>query len=156
MARSSKSPRNHPKIKNRPSDDPEVRRSVEPENAVRRKISWQLGVFDWEGPWGECTLKDCNVISLIAEQIGPFESMAWSELPKKQHHAISCEKLNKIAQRRLIDIQQDDVDEIFSLRLQGQHRVYGIRDGSILKVIWYDRDHGDNENCVCRSNKKNT
>lgn len=32
-------------------------------------------------------------------------------------------------------------DTLFSLRLNGQCRIWGNRSGSLLEVFWYDPDH---------------
>lgn len=46
------------------------------------------------------------------------------------------------AKDRLEELRQE-CDELFSLRLQGSIRLYGIRDRSIFKPIWYDAYHGE-------------
>lgn len=71
------------------------------------------------------------------------------------HHFIPAQKLNKVARERLVDLKIYE-DEIFSLRLTGTHRIYGIRYGTVLFILWYDTDHGDNDTCVCRSHLKHT
>lgn len=155
MGRSSHDKRK-PKIAKLPSAAAQVRTDVDVAGIYNRAISWHLGAIDWEGPWGHQTISVCDIVGLLTSQIRSFESMSWSELRSKEHHSIPIEKLNKIARDRLVKIDQDDIEEIFSLRLQGKHRIYGIRDGSALKIIWYDIDHGDNDYCVCRSYLKNT
>jgi hypothetical protein len=77
--------------------------------------------------------------------------MHWHEIEGKQHHSIGIESLSKEATDRLAEIKQDDIAEIFSFRLQGAHRVFGIRDRSVVKLLWWDPEHG-----VCPSLKKNT
>ena len=157
----SRNQRNNPKVAKAPKlsvrpGDPEVRVDPRYIGDNGRKVSWQLGAVDWAGPWGRKSFDDQDVVSFISEHIRSFESMTWNELPQKQHHSIEVSKLNTCARQRLEKINQNDVDEIFSLRLQGQFRIYGIREGSILKVLWFDRSHGDSDTCVCRSRKKHT
>lgn len=36
---------------------------------------------------------------------------------------------------------QDRVSDLFSLHIDGKTRIYGIRDGRALKLLWYDPDH---------------
>jgi hypothetical protein len=45
------------------------------------------------------------------------------------------------AQRRLVAIAQDDIDDLFSLHLGGKPRVWGVRDGSVLRLLWWDPEH---------------
>jgi hypothetical protein len=80
-----------------------------------------------------------------------FETMTWSEIEGPKNHSVSCESIVRDAQRRLQEINQDDVDELFSLRLSGKERVWSIRDGSVLKLLWWDPEHK-----VCPSEKKHT
>ena len=82
--------------------------------------------------------------------------MTWAQLTQasgaKRHgtnsHFIPRNRLSSDAQRRLSEIGQSDIDGMFSLRLTGTTRIYGIRNGRALKLIWYDGDHGDNRNAV--------
>lgn len=82
--------------------------------------------------------------------------MTWAQLMQaaggKKHgtnsHFVPLNNLSSDARSRLLEIGQGDVDGIFSLRLTGTKRIYGIRDGRALKLIWYDDDHGDNRNAV--------
>lgn len=77
--------------------------------------------------------------------------MSWAEIQGKQHHAIPVESLSKPAKDRLSEIGQDDIDEVFSFRLTGATRVFGIRDRGNVKLLWYDPDHQ-----VCLSKLKHT
>ena len=87
----------------------------------------------------------------ILPKLRMFESMTWQEIlsasgAKKKgrgnhHHSVAVEKLSKDAQKRLKEIKLDDVESLFSLRLTGRKRLYGIRDGRVFKFIWYDREH---------------
>lgn len=80
--------------------------------------------------------------------------MTWSEIlvdSKKQNHTIPIPELSKEAQSRLREIGNDDIDTLISLRLSGKRRVWGIRTGSTLSILWWDPEHR-----VCPSKKKHT
>ena len=64
------------------------------------------------------------------------------------NHAVQVENLTSPAKSRLTQISQDDVAELFSLRLTATTRIYGIRDRRALKLLWYDRHHGANAQAV--------
>lgn len=49
-----------------------------------------------------------------------------------------------------------EAEALISLRMTGNHRLYGYMSGRVFNIIWYDDDHGDNDTCVCRSFKKHT
>jgi hypothetical protein len=55
-------------------------------------------------------------------------------------HHIPMHELIKEAQNRAIEIGLVE-DELFSLRLDGTHRVFGVLEDSVLNVIWFDRKH---------------
>ena len=79
------------------------------------------------------------------------ESIAWDKLHETGSHPIAVGKLSSDARRRLTDLGQDDLDELYSLRMQGQERIFGIRDRWILRILWWDPGH-----LVCPSVKKHT
>jgi hypothetical protein len=56
-------------------------------------------------------------------------------------HNISVSELIKEARDRLAEINLDDVDELFSLRLEGKIRIWGMLDNDVLKILWYDPKH---------------
>ena len=35
----------------------------------------------------------------------------------------------------------DDVDELYQLRVTGAERVWGIRSGPLLRLLWWDPNH---------------
>lgn len=96
-------------------------------------------------------------IEKIYPKLREFESITWDELEKQtydnksKHHPISKGKLCKEAQQRLEELGQGDVDEVFSLRLEGKLRLFGIRELNCLKILWIDQNHE-----VCPSHKKHT
>ncbi|MCD8012352.1 MAG: hypothetical protein LUG99_04140 [Lachnospiraceae bacterium] len=99
---------------------------------------------------------------LIWEEILPrmkaLETQTWSEIlvrDRKQNHSIDVNDLNKAAQDRLAE-RYIEAESLISLRVTGNHRLYGYMSGRVFNIIWYDNDHGDNDTCVCRSYKKHT
>lgn len=95
---------------------------------------------------------DHGTLLEVMERLGNFEGMTWTEIEQSTgSHPISKNLLIKSAQDRLIEIKQDDVDELFSLRVNGKARIWGIREEHVLRVLWWDPEHQ-----VCPSEKKNT
>ncbi len=56
-------------------------------------------------------------------------------------HAVPVQNLARKARKRLVEIKQDDLDELFSLRIGGRKRVFGIRDDPTFHILWYDPHH---------------
>jgi hypothetical protein len=111
--------------------------------------SWRFSTVDLEGPFAWPRGEDIE--TQILEKLRNFDSMRWNDISNADHHAIAIERLSKEAQQRLAEIKQDDIDEIFSFHFSGKRRIIGIRDMSIVKLLWWDPDH-----LVCLSLKKNT
>lgn len=82
--------------------------------------------------------------------------MTWAEIMQasggrvrgNNSHPVRVEKLTRQAKARLAEIRQEDVSELFSLRLTAITRIYGVRDGRALKLLWYDPYHGMNAQAV--------
>lgn len=127
------------------------RRAVNPESSEHLAPVWQVATVDTSGRWGWGSVKSASSLWEIHEKLSSFESMTWAQLGQSGSHAISAADLCADAQKRLVSLAQDDVDEVYSLRLAGKERIFGIRDGRILKILWWDPDH-----TCCPSHKKHT
>lgn len=109
-----------------------------------------FGIFDGEGPWGWGKLEQrgcfVDLLSRLAEQ----EGMKWSEIlaDRKRTHSVEKHRLVPQALKRLREINQDDVDELFRFRFTGTQRLWGIRDRQLFKLLWWDPEHK-----VCPSHK---
>ena len=98
-------------------------------------------------------------IEKLYPKLREYEKLTWDEIErqtygkeqKSKNHSIAKEKLSKDAIARLDQLKQGDVDELFSLRLEGELRVFGIRELNCLKILWVDINHE-----VCESHKKHT
>ncbi len=121
-------------------------------------LVWRIGQFDWEGPWGISAFKGENLKEFL-EKVKWRETMTWAEILQQSggrrfgtnNHPVRVSKLIKRAQDRLEELEMDDIDELMSLRINGTARLFGIRAGRVLQVLWYDPKHE-----VCPSYKQNT
>ncbi len=99
-----------------------------------------------------------KIWSEILPRLKSLETQTWNEIlvrDKKQNHSVVLEDLNKAAQDRLAE-RYIEAESLISLRVTGNHRLYGYMTGRVFNVLWYDDDHGDNGKCVCRSRLKHT
>ncbi|WP_059026745.1 hypothetical protein [Gabonibacter massiliensis] len=77
------------------------------------------------------------------------ENSTWQAIERATHgrqgksnsHHVSVGNLCPDAQKRLKEMKLDDIDEIYSLRLGGELRIYGIRKYNYLKILWVDPNH---------------
>lgn len=89
-----------------------------------------------------------NYASGFIKTLHDLEHMSWGEIiqtygGKKRgtnSHFIPVCDLCTGAQKRLRELQIEE-DSIFSLRLQGKHRLFGLIDNGIFNIIWYDHNH---------------
>ncbi len=104
-------------------------------------------------------IKQRFFLDKLYPKLKEYEKLTWDEIEnqkygsegKTKNHPIPKSSLIKEAQDRLKELKQDDIDEVYSLRLEGKLRVFGIREDNCLKIIWVDTNHE-----VCTSNKKHT
>lgn len=116
-------------------------------------ISWHISLVEMVDPfgWHEIGAEKFNEIRC---KLSSFESRTWNELlvqDKKHNHSVPIDELCKIAQDRLSELGQDDIDVLVSLRLSGKERIWGIRANHVFKILWWDPDHQ-----VCPSPKRYT
>jgi len=144
-------------LKKKPSFKEIVSTSKQPQVASsptnNEKPSWRLSLLELAPPFGWLIISKEKLIE-VHQKLSQFESRTWNEIlvtNKKSNHTIPIDNLCKEAQNRLEQIKQDDIEELVSLRLNSTERVFGIRDGSVLKIIWWDPDHG-----ICQSEKAHT
>ena len=116
---------------------------------IDSKPSWRFSTVDKSGPfaWPIGSEEELEIVGKLHH----FDSMQWSDIEGTDHHSIDIDKLSKEAKKRLQQINQDDIDEVFSFHLQGKPRIICIRDRHIAKLLWFDKNHK-----VCPSKKKST
>lgn len=94
----------------------------------------------------------------LIPRLEALETQTWNEIlvrDKKQNHSIALESLSKLAQDRVAE-KYIEAESLISLRMTGNHRLYGYMSGRVFNILWYDDNHGDNSTCVCRSFLKHT
>ena len=130
----------------------------DPNKFYKEKPAWRFNSCD-DQCW---SFSSERIGDVFWSEILPFfkkvETKTWDEIfirEKKRNHSIRVTSLNATAKKR-IEEQHLELDSIHSLRITGNHRLYGYMQGHVFHILWYDDDHGDNEDCVCRSYKKNT
>ncbi len=118
------------------------------------KPTWRFSIFDIDGPFGtgKHQLSQINLAEVIWPKLRDFESMSWKEIvTMTKSHNVETSKLDVAARRKLESLKIDDIEELFSLRLTGKQRIWGILENSTLKILWWDPEH-----LVCPSILKHT
>lgn len=93
----------------------------------------------------------------IMDKLISYGNMKWQEIQSASggkkagngtnSHFIPVGDLSKDAQKRLEELHIQ-VDELFSLRLTGKRRLFGLVEQGVFKIIWLDNNHE-----ICKSNK---
>jgi hypothetical protein len=80
----------------------------------------------------------------IRVKLGGFEGQTWGEIitrSKNRNHFMPVTSICGDAQARLNALHLEDTDALFSLRLSGPERIWGILDNGVLLVLWWDPFH---------------
>jgi hypothetical protein len=125
-------------------------RSHEP-NVPQMTPVWSYRIIDWEGKWSWARLFG-EERQRVYRKLAEYESMTWSEIEGPTGcHFVEIDDLCKDAKDRLLEIRQDTAPALFSLRITGRERVWGIREINVFRILWWDPFHE-----VCPSVKKHT
>ena len=132
-----------------PKDPKQVR--IEAQTPKQQTPVWVFSRLDLNGPWCWSKLQP-PVLVQILQRLGNLEKMSWADIEQTTgSHFVDIDDLIKDAQDRLKEIQQDDVEQLFSLRVTGKIRVWGIRVDEEFHFLWCDPEHE-----ICPSHKKHT
>ena len=103
---------------------------------------WSFKKIDCGSKWCWNCL-DPIIFKGTLQKLKEIETQKWSQIKasKKLHHTIEVNNLTQDAKSRLIKLQYDELEELFSLHLGGKFRVYGIRVGVTLELLWFDKEH---------------
>jgi hypothetical protein len=122
---------------------------LEKERIEEKKLSWKFSIIDTGGEWTFKSIKKDYFWNYLLNKLKNYESQTVGEfiVPKHNHKIEKC-RLCKEAQKRLIEIELDDCDELYSLHITSIKRLWGILEGSYFKILWWDPHHE-----ICPSNK---
>ncbi len=122
-----------------------------PASPRARHPVWAFRIVDLGGPWCWSVIRGAVLAEVLA-RFRDYESMTWEQIDGRTgSHGVEPWKLSRQAQLRLTEIRQDDASELFSLRVTGRRRVWGILDEHVLRILWWDPEHQ-----VCPSIKQHT
>jgi hypothetical protein len=114
------------------ANDPDVR---------GKPISWRFSSADKAGPFAWSGLNDPGEFQEVIRKLADIEMLSETDLKRGGSHPIELHKLSPEAQQRLRDINHDDLDSIFSIRLAGKVRIHCIHHLNVMRVLWYDPEH---------------
>lgn len=122
----------------------------DPNSCLQLKPAWQFNNRDIDHhKWGWGNLSADDFMEILNTSLCKFETMTWDEILKtsggrkdgNNHHNVEIASCCSDAQKRLLELKMDDIDQLFSLRLDNKTRLWGIKDGGILRFLWFDKEH---------------
>jgi len=144
------------KAKKLPSGE-SPRIAVDPDSYLTKKPVWRFSDFDWDSEWGyaSCSCRIQNIRNHIEKHLASFETMTWNEILKasggrssgNNSHHIEKNKFKASVQKRLNE-NKILSDTLFSLRLDAGTRLYGVREGRCLRIVFFDPFHKDKKLCA--------
>jgi len=88
----------------------------------------------------------------VLTRISNMETMSWREVEQRTgSHLVSVDQIIPDARERLCQRKLDDLSDLFSLRVTAKERIWGVRRGSVLHLLWWDPEHQ-----ICPSIKRHT
>lgn len=115
------------------------------------KFRWSLVLADREGKWafGDKVFGGRDWCLEILPKLKDFEGKTWAIIANQssgrssgtRNYHIARSALVKGARKRLKQIDMNDLDELYSLRLDGKRRLFGVVQDHVLKLLWYDPRH---------------
>jgi hypothetical protein len=146
-----------PKKKKQPVLGAKVQPKKQPKRGVAGKpnskdptVIWGFSFVDLGGPWGWSKIEP-KVLGHVLGFFHNLEALRPSEVFGSRHKRVEPDALCPEAKRRLGEIELDDLDCLWELRVSGLERIWGHRDGHVFYPIWWDPLHE-----VCPSKKKHT
>jgi hypothetical protein len=135
----------------KPSNERQPRTLFDKEQSKHKELVWRFSEADRNGPFSWLSLDAPAAFKEVMDKLTAYELVPLTAYLNSGSHEVEMHALSKEAQRRLAEIEKDDLDSLYSLRISGSVRVWCIREDNLFKVLWFDPEHQ-----VCLSKKKHT
>jgi hypothetical protein len=133
----------------------QVKNGGDPDSFDKETIAWQFYRQDrlhLKWGWDKLPAKDWRQI--LAE-LKSLEGLTWAKIKEQaggrkngtNSHTLEMKDFTKDARDRITDLHLDQFERLFSLRLKNTLRLYGVREGRVLQLVWHDPFHGSSNGC---------
>lgn len=136
------------KLKEVVSNSKQPKIAVDPQSFLGKHPVWSFNSLDnGYGKWGFVHTDD--LFGKVISKLKDYEGMTWSQILSASggrshgtnNHYEDVSELIPEAQRRWKAIHLEEYDRVFSLRLAGVERLYGILEDGIFRIVWFDQTH---------------
>lgn len=123
-------------------------------NRAKEKFQWSLEKCEWDDKgWGSDKVRDLKSFAdNIIGKLKCYETQTWGEVESasggksnghgNNNHFINGVDLPKEYKRVFIEKHyMEEYEAVFSLRLSGPERLFGVVDMAKFYVLWYDPKH---------------
>lgn len=104
--------------------------------------------MDMDGKWGWSGFSSYHLREFL-NKLFDCQKLTWQDLYYNGSHRILVSQIVPEARKRLQNLLLDEWEELYSLRLAGKQRVWGLKEGRIFWLLWWDPEHE-----ICPSLKK--
>jgi hypothetical protein len=132
-----------PKAEATPSGLKQPKVASEPISYNHLKASWRVRHVNMAAPYGWHQLTPVE-LAVVQEKLSQFETMTWNEIfvvAKKQNHDIPVADLRCEKARRWMNRNMPGQPTLWTLRLSGAERVWGIFSEGAYQVLFWDPEH---------------
>jgi hypothetical protein len=104
---------------------------------------WRFKYLQLVDPHGWHHLRP-DQLELVRSKLAEFERKTWNEIfvrERRRNHSITIDKVTcPQARRRLKEILPLQ-EELWSIRLSGPERIWGVLEAGIFHLLWWDPHH---------------
>ncbi|HUX44658.1 MAG TPA: hypothetical protein VMV57_07905 [Terracidiphilus sp.] len=126
----------------------EIREAREPREAAKvdyfhLKASWRIKKIQMVDPYSFHQLT-AEELSRLRERLSNLETMTWNDIfvtAKKHNHSIPVHELRCEHARKWMKANMPDQLELWTLRVTGVERVWGVFSEGAYQIIFWDPQH---------------
>ena len=108
----------------------------------RERPSWRVSLLDMDGPFGR-PVERADPTEIL-DFLSTIEKLTWDDILKNRrsggHHHVEVRRICSAARKRLNQLNLEP-DTLISLRVTATKRIWGVREGSVLHLLWWDPWH---------------
>lgn len=112
-----------------------------PLNIDNRHIAWRFSKADLSGPY-TCAGFSHVDFQQLWNRLRYFEQMNVAQMRDAgSYHPKPVADMSRRDRDRLMQLQLDDVEELYSFAIDGPCRMWCIKYENIFLILWWDRNH---------------
>jgi hypothetical protein len=130
-------------VKESPSGEKSPKTASEPPSYTDSKASWRVCKIQLIDPYGWHELDPAGVGEVQAK-LSTFEKSTWKELfvvNARQNHRVPASELKCPVARQWMKDNMPDQPYLWTLRLSGQERIWGILSEGAYLIVFWDPHH---------------